>query len=268
MPAFDRQGVGAVKLLSIFPENPVMGLPAIQGTLVVFSETGAPIACLDGSMVTRLRTGAASALASRYLSRPDSTHLVLLGTGALAPYMALGHCTVRPIDRISVWGRRRERAEAVSAAIRALVAPEVAIDVTDFPDAAVARGDIISCATSSPEPVLRGEWLRPGAFVDLVGSFSAANRESDDAVVSRASIFVDTREAAFAEAGDILDPLKRGVISKDRVLGELSDLVRGLHRGRTHRDEITLFKSVGTAIEDLAAARLIVGAATNNPKAR
>jgi ornithine cyclodeaminase len=193
--------------------------------------------------------------------------LLLIGTGALAPYMALGHCAIRPIQRITVWGRRSERAKAAMHAIRALIAPTVAVAVTEHLQEAVAAADIISCATASSSPVLEGRWLRSGVFVDLVGSFSPTNRESDDEVVSRARIFVDTRAGAFAEAGDILDPLQRGVISKDKILGELSDLVRGHCRGRTHPEEITLFKSVGTAIEDLAAAQLIVGAAINEPQA-
>jgi alanine dehydrogenase len=267
MPAFDPRGSGAVKLLSFFPDNPDRGLPTIQAAIVVFSESGAPVAVLDGRAVTCLRTGAASALASKYLSRSDSAHLLLIGTGALAPYMALGHCAIRPIERITVWGRRSERAESAMHAIRALIAPTVAVAVSEHLEEAVAAADIISCATASSSPVLEGRWLRSGVFVDLVGSFSPTNRESDDEVVSRARIFVDTRAGAFAEAGDILDPLQRGVISKDKILGELSDLVRGRCRGRTHPEEITLFKSVGTAIEDLAAAQLIVGAAINEPKA-
>jgi alanine dehydrogenase len=267
MPAFDGRGAGAVKLLSSFPDNPQRGLPAIQGVLVVFSQTGAPIACLDGGMVTRLRTGAASALASKYLSRADSANLLLIGTGALAPYMALGHCAARPINRIAVWGRRRERTQSAIEAITALLPPTVSVVAAEQLEEAVAGADIITCATCSPTPILRGRWLRPGTFVDLVGSFSPTRRESDDEVISRARIFVDTRAGAFAEAGDILDPLGRGVIDKDRILGDLADLVHGRSRGRTHPEEITLFKSVGTAIEDLAAAQLIVAATINEPKA-
>ena len=261
MPAFDASGAGAIKLLTVFPDNPANGLPTVQALVVVFSQSGTPDAVLDGTVVTRLRTGAASALASSYLSREDSAHLVIVGTGALAPYMAIAHCAVRPIRRISLCGRRPERA---SAAIRSLVDHAVTVVVCDSIESAVAAADIVSCATSSPTPVLCGSWLAPGTFVDLVGSFSPATREADDAVVLRSRIFVDTYAGAMAEAGDILDPLARGVIDRQRVEGELSDLVRERVAGRTNREEITLFKSVGTAIEDLAAAKLIVAGAADN----
>lgn len=257
MPTFEQSGGGAVKLLTVFPDNPVSGLPTIQGVVVLFSETGTPIAVLDGLMVTRLRTAAASALASKYLSRSDSAHLVVAGTGALAPYMALAHCAVRPIQRISVWGRSTERAQATAQSIRSRVSG-IEVEPADSLERAVAMADIVSCATSSATPILEGHWLRPGTFVDLVGSFSPEARESDDDVIRRARIFVDTNVGALAEAGDVLDPLRRGIITRDKIEGELSDLVCGRSTGRSGEREITLFKSVGTAIEDLAAAKMIV----------
>jgi ornithine cyclodeaminase/alanine dehydrogenase-like protein (mu-crystallin family) len=263
MPAFDGAGGGAVKLSTVLPDNAARGLPTIQGVIVVFSETGAPIAILDGAAVTRLRTGAASALASTYLSRVDSSHLVIIGTGALAPTMAAAHCVVRPITRVSVWGRRHERAIATAVAIRSLVNCDIEVLVPNSIEEAVAAADIVSCATSSPNPVLAGKWLRPGTFVDLVGNFSPSKREVDDDVVLRSRIFVDTFEGALAEAGDILDPLARGVIGRDRIEGELADLVCGRTTGRVSGDEIIMFKSVGTAIEDLAAAQMIVTAASD-----
>ena len=258
MPAFDAKGAGAVKLSTVSPNNAAQGLPTIQAAIVVFSETGAPIALLDGASVTQLRTAAASALASQYLSREDSAHLVVIGTGALAPYMAAAHCTMRPIARISVWGRKPERAAATVDAIRALVSRDIEVSVANSAEDAVATADIVTCATSSATPVLHGRWLRRGVFVDLVGSFSPSRREADDDVVMRSRIFVDTFEGAFAEAGDLLDPLARGVLSRERIEGELADLVRGRVAGRSNSDELTLFKSVGTAIEDLAAAQMIV----------
>lgn len=261
MPAFDGEGAGAIKLATVFPDNGGKGLPTIQAALVVFSDTGAPLAVLDGAMVTRLRTSAASALASTYLSRDDSAHLVVIGTGALAPYMALAHCTVRPIGKVTVAGRREERAKETAAEIRSLVGGEVEVEVATSLEKVVPIADIVTCATSSAQPVLCGKWLRPGAFVDLVGSFSPARREADDVAVLRSRIFVDTVEGALAEAGDLLQPLERGLIGRDRIEGELSDLVSGRATGRRGADEIILFKSVGTAIEDLCAAKLIVAAA-------
>lgn len=263
MPAFDAAGAGAVKLATVLPDNGARGLPTIQAALVVFSSTGTPVAVLDGAMVTRLRTGAASALASTYLSRADSAHLLVIGTGALAPYMALAHCAVRPIRRIGVFGRRAERVRETVEEMRALLDGDVDVEPATSLETAVGAADIISCATSSAQPVLEGRWLRPGAFIDLVGSFSAARREADDEVVRRSRLFVDTFEGALAEAGDLLEPLKRGLISRERIEGELADLVSGRATGRRRSDEIILFKSVGTAIEDLAAAQLIVAAAAD-----
>ncbi len=285
MPAFHREGGGVTKLATVFPDNPAQGLPTIQSVIVVFSETGAPVALLDGIAVTQLRTGAASALASRYLSREDSAHLVVMGTGALAPAMAEAHCAARPITRVSVWGRRPERAAATAEAIRARVSateamtdgtmsaartaagrggapgkPEVEVVAPAALEEAVSTADIISCSTSSVTPLLAGKWLKPGAFVDLVGSFSPRKREADDDVVRRSRLFVDTFEGALSEAGDFLDPLERGVITRERIEGELADLVSGRTVGRRTPDEIITFKSVGAAIEDLATSRLVVGA--------
>jgi ornithine cyclodeaminase len=264
MPAFGLKGNAAVKLVTVIPENQAKGLPTIQAAILVFSERGTPVAILDGTVVTYLRTGAASALASRYLSREDSAHLVIIGTGALAPTMALAHIAARPIARVSVWGRHPVHAAATAAAIRSMVKSSIEVLVPNSIGEAVATADIVSCATSSATPVLAGRWLKPGTFVDLVGSFSPSKREADDDVVLRSRIFVDTFEGTLAEAGDLLDPLARKVISKDKIEGELSDLVCGRIEGRVSEQEITLFKSVGTAIEDLAAAQMIVAAASDS----
>lgn len=260
MLAMDADGAVA-KLLTILPNNPSLELPTVQGAIVVFAKTGTPVAVLDGTVVTQLRTGAASALASRYLSRKDSSHLAIIGTGALAPAMAAAHCAVRPITCISVWGRRPERAVATAAAIRACVSQQVSVLVADSAVQAVAAADIVSCSTSSPTPVLAGKWLKPGTHVDLVGSFQPSKRESDDDAVLRSRIFVDTLEGALHEGGDVVEPLRRGVISARHIEGELADLASGRVAGRRRDEEITLFKSVGTAIEDLAAARMLVALA-------
>jgi ornithine cyclodeaminase len=262
MPAFDAEGGGMVKLATVFRDNAAKGLPTIQAAIVVFSKEGAPVALLEGAIVTQLRTGAASALASTYLSRADSSHLVVIGTGALAPAMAVAHSAVRPITRISVCGRQRERAEATAAAIRSQLDRDIEVVVAASAEAAVATADIVSCATNSSTPVVAGKWLRSGTFIDLVGSFSPSKREADDEAILRSRIFVDTFEGVLGEAGDILDPIARGIIDRKRIEGELADLVSGRVRGRVSDAEIILFKSVGTAIEDLAAAQMIVAAAS------
>jgi alanine dehydrogenase len=261
MPAFDRSGIGVVKLSTVFPDNPRRALPSIQGLLVVFSEEGAPVALLDGAAVTRWRTAAASACASSYLSRSDSANLLLIGSGALVPHMAHAHCSVRPIRRVSIWGRHPGRVAAAIETARHLVGENVEVVSAPALEAAVPKADIVCCATSSLTPVLSGEWLRAGTFVDLVGNFSPTGREADDAVMRGSRIYVDTLEGVLAEAGDLLDPLSRGVIGPKAIVGELSQLVLGTIPGRRSADEITLFKSVGAALEDLAAAQLIVTAA-------
>lgn len=261
MSAFGSDGRAVVKIATVFPGNAARRLPNIQAAVLVFSETGAPIALLDGTAVTRLRTGAASALASRYLSRADSAHLSIVGTGALAPSMAAAHCAVRPIRRISVWGRSIERAAEAANRIESFVNADIEVRTAASVEAAVAEADIVSCATSSPTPLVMGEWLRPGTFVDLVGSFSPYKREVDDCAVLRSRIFVDTFEGALTEAGDLLDPLSRGVIDRRHIEGELADLVRGLVPGRSGQEEVTLFKSVGTASEDFATATLVLASA-------
>jgi ornithine cyclodeaminase len=264
MPAFDLGGCAVAKLATVFPDNRARGLPTIQAVIVAFSKDGAPMAVLDGTAVTQLRTGAASALASKYLSRADSSRLVIIGTGALAPTMAVAHCAVRPVKVVNVWGRRPERAAATATAIRSLINREVEVLVPRKLEDAVATADIVCCATSSFTPVLAGRWLRLGVFVDLVGSFSPSKREADDDVILRSRIFVDVLEGALAEAGDILDPIARGVIGRRQIEGELADLVCGRVAGRISPDEIIMFKSVGTAIEDLAATQLIVAAARSD----
>ena len=258
MLAMDPDGGAVIKIMTVLPENRAKGLLTVQGAIVVFAKTGEAAAVLDGTVLTHLRTGAASALASTYLSRKDSSHLVIMGTGALAPAMAAAHCAVRPIRRISVWGRRAEQANATAAAIRALVAADVKVEVPGSIQQAVGTADIVSCSTSSPTPILAGKWLKPGAHVDLVGAFQPTKRESDDDVVLRSRIFVDTFKGALHEGGDVVDPLNRGVITRERIEGELADLCSGRIGGRVTEDEITLFKSVGAPIEDFAAARLIV----------
>jgi ornithine cyclodeaminase len=258
MPAFTQNGAGVFKLTSLFPGNAARDIPTIQGVTVVFSDEGSPVAVLDGGTITRLRTAAASALASTYLSRTDSAHLVLIGTGALAPDLVAAHRTVRPITKVSVWGRTPNRVKATVGAIQALEGPDFEVLPTFDLGKSVSKADIVTCATGTTKPLLEGSWLSEGTFVDLVGSFSPSKREADDQVVVRSRIFVDTFEGALSEAGDLIDPLERGIIARDRIEAELCDLISRRKRGRTNSREITLFKSVGTAIEDLAAAQMVV----------
>ncbi|HXH01762.1 MAG TPA: ornithine cyclodeaminase family protein [Candidatus Competibacteraceae bacterium] len=254
MPAWQPGAFLGVKLVSVFPGNGARGLPAIHGSYLLSSaRTGELLALLDGAALTARRTAAASALAAGYLARADARHLLIVGTGALAPNLAAAHAGVRPITRISVWGRDPAKAETLAARLRGDGLPAAA--VADLA-ATAAQADIVSCATLSQQPLIQGAWLKPGAHLDLVGGFTPAMREADDEAVRRASVFVDTRQGAGHEAGDIVQPLASGVLTPASILADLHELCRGQHPGRRRDDEITLFKSVGASLEDLVAAVL------------
>jgi ornithine cyclodeaminase len=243
-----------IKVIAIFPANLAQGIPSLTGSYLLLSgDTGVPLAILDGGALTRWRTAAASALAARFLARPNASKYLIVGAGALAPYFARAFSAVLPIREISIWNRTGERAETVAAELRADGLPCRA--VPDL-DAAVGAADVVTCITGSETPLVRGAWLKPGSHLDLVGGFKPNMRESDDAAVTRSRLFVDTEKAA-KEAGDLLSPLQRGVLRSDDIQGDLAGLCRNLVQGRRTDSEITLFKSAGTAIEDLAAAILV-----------
>jgi ornithine cyclodeaminase/alanine dehydrogenase-like protein (mu-crystallin family) len=260
MPAWEAEASGSpfagrhlgVKTVTVFPDNAARAKPAVFGTYLLLSaETGETLAVMDATRLTAWRTGAASALASRYLSRTDAARLLMVGAGALAPHLVAAHASVRPIREVALWNRSRERARVLADT---LAARGLNVSIAGDLETAVRRADIVSAATISAEPLIRGAWLAPGTHVDCVGAYKPSMRETDDAVVRRARIYVDTRPGAFAEAGDIVQPLTAGVIGKEAVLGDLFDLTRGTVAGRQTPEEITFFKSVGAAIEDLAAA--------------
>jgi ornithine cyclodeaminase len=205
-------------------------------------------------VLTAWRTGCASALAASYLAREDAEHLVMIGAGALAPHLVQAHAAVRPIKRVTVWNRTRGNAVKLAFA---LAVTGIETEVTGDLEGAVREADIVSCATLSATPLIEGKWLKKGTHVDLVGAYSPKMREADDEVIKKARVYVDTRAGALKEAGDIVQPIKRGVLKKENVRGDLFELARGKAKGRTSAAQITLFKSVGTAIEDLAAAMLV-----------
>jgi ornithine cyclodeaminase len=254
-PAWRPQGPVAVKIVNVFPQNARRDLPAVQGTVLLFNgETGAPCAVIDGQALTNRRTAAASALAARYLARIDAAVHLVVGTGQLAPELARAHAAVRPIARTIVWGRNPDKARAVAQ----LLASEgfIAETAGDL-RSAVEVADIVSCATLSTEPLVSGDWLKPGAHLDLVGGYRPDMREADDAAIRACRVFVDTRDGAQVEAGDLTQPIAAGVLSPAGIAGELADLCNHRIKGRLSDTECTLFKSVGTALEDLAAAELV-----------
>jgi len=260
MPAWEgggdqRRAVG-VKIVTITPGNSTRNLPAVQGLyLLLDGATGVPKALMDGKTLTVRRTAAASALAASYCARKDAAIHLMVGAGALSRPLIEAHRAARPIKTNLLWARKPEQAEAKAAELRkAGIEVAVARDL----EAAARQADIISCGTLSSEPLIRGAWLKPGAHLDLVGAYLPELRESDDEAVQRATLFCDTRAGALKEGGDLLQPLKAGIIKESDIAAELADLCKGQHPGRKSADEITLFKSVGTAVEDLAAAKLML----------
>ena len=269
MPAWTPQAASGaagrigIKVVTVFPDNGRQSLPSIFGQyLLLDGVTGAPLALLDGTMLTKRRTACASGLASRYLSRPDAASLLMVGTGALAPHLVRVHAKVRPITRVAVWGRNADKARHLARVLAGLLPAAVGRSITVQAVAdrksAVAEADIVSCATLSKTPLVEGDWLHAGQHLDLVGAYTPQMRESDDAAVRRAKLYVDTRAGALTEAGDVVQPLAAGVIEPGDVVADLFELSRCQKPGRAPGDRsvITLFKSVGAALEDLAAAEL------------
>lgn len=247
MPAWTKRWTG-LKVLTLMADNPSRNLPFIQGNyLLMENVTGEFLASMDGTELTRRRTAAASAMASTYLSRKDSkTHLVV-GAGSLALHFANAHRAVRPIARTLIFNRTKAKAEAIAAQL-------ANAEAVDDLEAAVRSADIISGITSSTSPLIRGEWLQPGQHLDLAGAYRPEMRETDAEAVRRSRVYVDTLEGAGHEAGDLLQAEKEGAFAMSGIVGELADLAKGRVKGRGSEQEITLFKSCGTAIEDLAAA--------------
>jgi ornithine cyclodeaminase len=259
MPAwtdFNAAGTSAggymgCKIVTVSPDNNAIGKPAVMGIyLLLDGATGEPRALIDGQRLTQWRTACASALAASYLAREDASKLLVIGAGALAPFLAKAHSAVRPIREIRIWNRTVANAGKVAASLNA---EGLSAKATDDLDAALGWADIVSSATISTTPLVKGALLKPGAHVDLVGGFTPDMRESDDEAIRRAKVYVDTRAGATKEAGDIVQPLKNGTLQMSDIVGDLYDLTRGTVQGRGKAGDITLFKSVGAAIEDLAA---------------
>jgi len=254
MPSWQGSSAMGVKLVTVFPGNGALGLNSVFSTyLLCDGATGRHLAVIDGNEITGRRTAAASALAGDYLARRDAGSLLIVGAGHVAGMMAQAWSAVRDIRRVAVWNPRPARAEALAATLRAEGFDAAAI--TDL-ESATRAADIVSCATLATEALICGAWLRPGTHLDLIGGYRPDMREADDTAARRSRIYIDT-DAALAEAGDITQPIASGIITRNDIIGDLAGLCRGIVAGRDTDQEITMFKSVGSAIEDLAAAALV-----------
>lgn len=252
MPAWNPRAI-VVKLVTVMPQA---ASTVMASVLVLDRHSGEPLALLDGEALTLRRTAATSALAALRLARPDAQTLLVVGTGRLAPWMARAHAALRPgLQQIQVWGRDAAAAQLLA---RTLAAEGLPANPAHDLASAVRQAHIVSCATTSSTPLVLGDWLAPGTHLDLVGGFRPTMREADDDAVARCQVVVDTFAGALAEAGDLTQPLASGRITREHIVADLAQLLRGEVRVRDDDQRCTLFKSVGTALEDLAAAEQVV----------
>ena len=257
LPAWNDTLIG-VKAFTYFPDNEAAGFASLYSKILLFDRShGVPLALVDGTSITYWRTAAVSALASRHLSRTDSRQLLLLGTGKLAPFLVAAHLAVRDLKRVFLWGRDGAKASALQARLRASH-PDVVFECVQDIAAHSPNADIIVSATGAATPLLQGAWVSKGTHVDLLGNHSPDRRECDSALVVNSTVYVDSLDNVLREAGELLIPISEGVFSSGAIAGELKDLCRAGAASRRGPDQITLFKSVGTALSDLLAAQLVL----------
>lgn len=254
MPCLSSEGYFGVKQVSVSPENVGRGLPIVQAWYTLMDPNGATILSAEADFLTCIRTAAVSALAASYLAHTGASTLLVIGTGALAPWMAEAHAHSRKYTKISIWGRDGEKAERTATEVRSRL-PNVLVNTTANLEQAIRSVSVVSCATSSKDPIIRGAWLDPIHHVDIVGSFTSTMREVDTDAVLGSDVVVDDRQAVKTEAGDLISAQSKGW-KFTQIRSDLAEVIRGnFIRGRRP----TLFKSVGLAIEDLVLARLLVG---------
>jgi len=255
MPAWDPGKDLGVKMVTVSPNNGAYELPSIQGLyLLLDAHKGYCKSLMDAKSLTAFRTAATSALAASFLARKDSKTLFMVGTGALSPMLIKAHATVRPIEQVYVWGRNIDKAQAV---VDQLQGESFRVEVIDSIAQGMAMADIISCATLSKTPLIEGRWLKPGQHVDMVGAYKPDMREADDHCLLTCEVFIDHYAGALKETGDIVIPIREGVITKEDIRADLFELCQGAKPGRQNDQDTTFFKSVGHALEDLVAATLI-----------
>ncbi len=252
MPAWNPSNDAGVKIVTVSPENRQFNLPSIQGTYIYFDATKGTInAILEAKSLTVKRTASASALASSYLSRKDSNSMLMIGTGALSINLIKAHASVRPLKNVFIWGRNLEKAQAVASALKN---ENFSIKAIKTIKDKISEVDIISCATLSKVPLVLGKYLKAGQHIDLVGAYKKDMREADDETITKASVFVDTFQGGLKESGDIVIPIEKGILKEEQIRADLFQLCSNKQKGRIFENEITVFKSVGHALEDLVAA--------------
>ena len=256
MPAWKIGEHIGIKIVSVFPENTTNNMNAVHANyFLVNANDGKPVAVMDGTELTLRRTACASALAADYLVNKNVDTLLMIGTGNLAPHMIKAHCVVRNYSRILIWGRNEEKAERLALSLN--IKDKEILAKSDIKEA-LNVADVISCATLTQKPLIMGDWIKPGQHLDLVGAFTPDMAEADSKAIAMSKVVVDTYEGALSESGELINALKEGRIKKKHILSDLRELVLEEKDIRTDSNDITLFKSVGTALEDLAAAELVV----------
>ena len=254
MPAWNDKYIG-IKQVVVAPENQGKGLPAIHATYTLLDAlTGMPLAQMDAAGLTSRRTACTSALAASFLARENSHTLLIVGGGKVAEHLIQAHLTVRNYQRVMVWIRNKEKGRAFVERQKNF---GLVVELADDLERAVRHADVISTATLAVEPIIKGEWISPGTHLDLIGSHTPKSREVDDDTIKKSCIFVDSRAGALHETGEMAIPIASGILDPQTVVADIVDLCKGIHAGRETKEEITLFKSAGLAIEDLSAALLV-----------
>lgn len=255
MPAWTDKYLGCKQVI-VAPKNAEQHLPAIHALYTLFNaETGVPLAQMDATKLTSVRTACASALAAKYLARENAENLLVIGSGSVAYHLAQAHSSVRNYKHIEVWARNTDKAQALLDSLKEQGFTNVFL-AKDL-QTAIQKADVISSATLSKEPIIKGEWLKPGVHLDLIGSHTPKTREADDEVIRRSTIYADSREGALHETGELAIPIASGLLDPKDVQADLVELCKANKLARKNEEEITLFKSAGLAIEDLAAALMV-----------
>lgn len=255
MPAWTDKYLGCKQVI-VAPKNAEQHLPAIHALYTLFdAETGVPLAQMDATKLTSVRTACASALVAKYLARENAENLLVIGSGSVAYHLAQAHSSVRNYKHIEVWARNSDKAQALLDSLKQQGFTNVSL-ANDLQEA-IQKADVISSATLSKEPIIKGEWLKPGVHLDLIGSHTPKTREADDEVIRRSTIYADSREGALHETGELAIPIASGLLDPKDVQADLVELCKANKLARKNEEEITLFKSAGLAIEDLAAALMV-----------